>query len=205
MKKFIQSIFRKVYETGHFAYLAKTKKEREANMHQNAIISENCFLGSEARIRNSLADQQKIKIGNGTTLRGYLLLYKHGGEIIIGDDCYIGDDTRIWSAKKIQVGHRVLIAHNVNIHDNNSHPLDAHLRHLDFVHIREKGLQDQVDLREKEIIIEDDVWIGFNSTIFKGVKIGRGAIIGACTVITNDVPANAIVAGNPAKIIRYNN
>ena len=49
------------------------------------------------------------------------------------------------------------------------------------------------------IVIEDDVWIGFNATILKGVKIGKGAIIGASTIITKDVPPYAIMVGSPAR------
>jgi acetyltransferase-like isoleucine patch superfamily enzyme len=51
------------------------------------------------------------------------------------------------------------------------------------------------------IVIEDDVWIGFNATVLKGVTIGRGAIIGASTVVTKDVPPYAIVVGNPQRQI----
>lgn len=53
-----------------------------------------------------------------------------------------------------------------------------------------------------DVIIGNDVWIGIDSTILSGVKIGNGAVVGACSVVTRDVPAYAIVAGNPAKIIR---
>lgn len=53
-----------------------------------------------------------------------------------------------------------------------------------------------------DVIIGNDVWIGVNSTILSGVKIGNGAVIGACAVVTKNVPAYAIVAGNPAKVIR---
>lgn len=54
-----------------------------------------------------------------------------------------------------------------------------------------------------DIIIENDVWIGAKSTIMSGVKIHNGAVIGACSVVTKDVPPYAIVAGNPAKIVKY--
>lgn len=53
-----------------------------------------------------------------------------------------------------------------------------------------------------DIIIEDDVWIGLNATIMGGVKIGKGAIVGACSVVTKDVPPYSIVVGNPAKIVK---
>lgn len=54
-----------------------------------------------------------------------------------------------------------------------------------------------------DIIIGNDVWIGANSTIMSGVKIGDGAIVGATSTVTKDIPPYAIVAGNPAKIIKY--
>jgi len=148
-------------------------------------------------------DKESIKVGDKTILDGQLLTFRHGGSIEIGNCCYIGGNTKIWAAKKIIIGNRVLIAHNVNIHDNISHPLDSTERHIDQMHIMQKGFREENDLREKEIIIGDDVWIGFNATIMKGVTIGRGAIVGACTVVTTDIPDFAVVVGNPARIIKY--
>jgi serine acetyltransferase len=54
-----------------------------------------------------------------------------------------------------------------------------------------------------DIIIENDVWIGATATIMSGVKISNGAVIGAGSVVTKDVPPYAIVAGNPAKVVKY--
>lgn len=59
------------------------------------------------------------------------------------------------------------------------------------------------DISKGDIIIKDDVWIGLNVTILSGVVIGQGAVIGAGSVITKDVPPYSIVAGNPAKVIKY--
>lgn len=154
-------------------------------------------------IFNNQNDKNKIRLGNNTWLRGQIMILKHGGEVIIGEDCFIGENTKIWSSVKIQIGNRVLISHNVNIHDNISHPLDSKERHKDFLHVRFIGLQNEMDISEKEIIIGDDVWIGFNCTILKGVTIGDGAIIGANTLITKDVPAYAVVVGNPPQIIKH--
>jgi len=53
----------------------------------------------------------------------------------------------------------------------------------------------------KPIMIEDDVWIGFNAAILKGVTIGKGAVVGACAVVLHDVPPYTIVGGNPARRI----
>ncbi len=156
----------------------------------------------EATVHYNQEAENKIKIGRDTIIRGELLVFRHGGEIGIGDHCIVGHGSRIWSSKSINIGDRVLIAHNVNIHDNVSHPLDSKERHEDFVHIVKHGLQNNVNLKEQEIVIEDDVWIGFNATIMKGVTIGKGAIIGANTVITKDIPPYAVVVGNPARIIK---
>mgnify|MGYP002673274138 FL=1 len=54
-----------------------------------------------------------------------------------------------------------------------------------------------------DIVVEDDVWIGYNATILGGVKLGKGCIVGASSVVTKDVPPYAIVAGNPARILKY--
>lgn len=55
-----------------------------------------------------------------------------------------------------------------------------------------------------DIIVEEDVWIGANSTIMPGVKIGRGSVVGACSLVSKDVPPYAVVAGSPARIIKKN-
>lgn len=179
------------------------------SINRNIFLKSVCILGSDtivsedATIHNDIGDNTKILIGDNCWVRGDLLLFNHGGEIQIGNHCFIGTDTKIWSAKKITIGNRVLISHNVNIHDNNSHSLDHKLRHEDFIHILASGLQKTNNLREAEINIGDDVWIGFNCIILKGVKIGKCAIIGAGTTIIKDVPDYAVVAGNPARIIKY--
>jgi acetyltransferase-like isoleucine patch superfamily enzyme len=178
-------------------YLAK-EKERYVTLSSSTVIHK------EAVIRNFQLDKSKIVIGRNSHIRGNIQLFKQGGEIIIGDHCYVGEGTYIWSAKRIQIGNRVLIAHNVNIHDNNSHPTESNLRYLDYLRIL--GLQNidenQFNLCSKQVVIKDDAWIGFNSIILKGVTVGNGAIIGAGSVVTKDVPDFAVVAGNPARIIK---
>ena len=166
---------------------------------------EDTNIGNDAMIENATSDKTRIIIGKNSWIRGYLMVYNHGGVIEIGNDSFVGPGSRIWSAKKIKIGNRVLIAHDVNIHDNISHPLNSAKRNLDYLHIVKEGrLQDQNDLREEEIVIGDDVWIGFNATILKGVTVGNGAIIGANAVITRNVPPYAVVVNETEqKIIKY--
>jgi acetyltransferase-like isoleucine patch superfamily enzyme len=139
-------------------------------------------------------------------VRGELLVYAHGGRITIGDFCFVGENSRIWSGQSIIIGNYVLIAHGVNIHDNNSHPVNHELRrkHTEQIILKGHPTHD-LDLKEKPVVIKDDAWIGFNASVMKGVTIGTAAIVGANAVVTEDVPDYAIVVGNPAKIIGYSN
>ncbi len=156
----------------------------------------------ESRVFNNLGDPSKIVIGSNTHIRGTFLVFGHGGEIKLGKYCYLGDNSRIWSAKSIEIGERVLISHDVNIFDSLTHPINHKLRHLQFVEILTKGFPKNIYLNEQSIIINNDVWIGAKSIILKGVTVGEGAIVGAGSVVTKDVPPYTIVAGNPAQIIR---
>ncbi len=201
--KILKRLLGKAYLIGMYEAQKTLEEYRKRELAGKALIGDNTIIDKEAIIQNATSDRSKIGIGKNCFIRGYLLVFNHGGQITIGNDSFVGPDTRIWSAKNIYIGNRVLISHNVNIHDNNSHPLNSKERHEDFVHMLNKGLRYQNDLHEKEIIIEDDVWIGFNSTIFKGVKIGQGAIIGSCTLVKEDIPPNAVYAGTPGRILKY--
>lgn len=169
---------------------------------KNYKCAATAVLYDTARILNSIPDSSAINIGAHTHIRGELMTFGHGGRITVGDYCYVGDNSYIWSAQNIYIGNRVLIAHNVNIFDNMTHPLNASARHNQFKSIITSGNPKVLDLSEQPITIEDDVWIGCMSIILKGVTLGRGAVIGAGSVVTKNVPPYTIVAGNPAKIIR---
>ena len=161
-------------------------------------------LHPSSRIENNQGRKGAILIGANSHVLGQLVVLAHGGSIRIGRSCFIGEHSRIWSADSITIGNRVLISHNVNIHDHNSHSSSALNRHEHFNEIFAHGHPAQLeDVPSARIVIEDDAWIGFNSTILKGVTIGRGAVVGAASVITKDVNAYTIVAGNPARVIGH--
>jgi len=201
IKRLIRGIASYIYRIGEFEAEKKRVQEKKEEYNSRATIDGTTIL-DKAIIFNNQNNRDKIVIGSNCVIKGELLVFKHGGEITIGDYCFIGEGSRIWSSKKIVIGNRVLVSHNVNIHDNISHPLDPQLRHEDIVHIFSKGLQESITIREAEIIIGDDAWIGFNATILKGIKIGKGAIIGAGAIVTKDVPDFAVVVGPSARIIR---
>lgn len=157
-----------------------------------------------ATVSNLSQQPNLITIGKNSVIRGELLIYAHSGRISIGESCYVGDGSRIWSSESVRIGNRVLISHNTNIHDTDSHSINAELRSHHFYAIMSTGhpKENIFDIKASPVVIDDDVWIGFNSTILKGVKIGKGSVIAACSVVTKDVPPNVIVAGNPAKIVK---
>jgi acetyltransferase-like isoleucine patch superfamily enzyme len=157
-----------------------------------------------ANIMNVRKTASRIKIGKATVVGGEVEVMNHGGEIEIGDSCFIGVRTHISSAASIKIGHRVLISYGVNIYDNISHSLSAVERHQHFIDIFTTGHPRVLDnVAAKPIVIEDDVWIGFDSTVLKGVRIGKGAIIGACSMVTHDVEPYAILVGNPARQVGW--
>jgi len=160
-------------------------------------------LGPAARIINIGGNSALIKIGAGTIVDGDLLTFAHGGRITVGQWCYIGEGSRIWSAKCIEIGDRVMISHNVSIFDNLTHPIDPAERHRHFGAIATSGHPQGIDLGERPVCIHDDAWIAAGAILLRGVTVGEAAIVGAGSVVTHDVPPFAVVAGNPARVIRY--
>lgn len=112
-----------------------------------------------------------------------------GNRIEIGDHSGLGIDSRIGA---VRIGKDVIMGPEVMIISIN------HLYSDLAMPMRLQG-----DTPPNPVIIEDDVWIGARAIILPGRKIGKGAIIGAGSVITKDVPPNAIVGGNPAKVLKY--
>ncbi len=115
--------------------------------------------------------------------------------ISIGNDVYIGPYAMFSSLKGIEIGKKVTVGPHVSIMAGNHNFREVGNYMFDVKYKREDD--------DLPVVIEDDTWIGCNVTILKGVKIGRGAIVGAGSVVTKNVPNYAIVAGNPAKIIKY--
>ena len=112
---------------------------------------------------------------------------KINGELQLGKYILISPGTSIRSAQKIVIGDSTMIASDVTITDSDWH--DIYDR-TDYV------------ASPKEVIIQENVWIGEKSLILKGSKIGKNSIIGAGSVVSGEVPANVIFAGNPAKQIK---
>jgi len=154
-----------------------------------------------------------VRIGKNSIIESKFTFESDEGEIIIGDNSFVGNSNLV-SRNKIEIGNNVLISWGCWIFDNNSHSLDWQERANDFnlvypAYIKGRGRASNVfhnknweNVKSAPIKICDKAWIGFNSIILKGVTIGEGAVVGAGTVVTNDVPAWCVVAGNPARVVK---
>ncbi|WP_299099020.1 CatB-related O-acetyltransferase [uncultured Winogradskyella sp.] len=123
-----------------------------------------------------------IEIGRYTSLNGPNTdVVAHGGKVIIGQFCSI--------------------ARNVSMQVSN-HAMARATTYPIFKNIFNEEINDDF-ISKGDIVIGNDVWIGAHSLILSGVKINDGAVIAANSVVTVDIPAYAIVAGSPAKVIKY--
>lgn len=112
--------------------------------------------------------------------------------IEIGNDVFIGKNAYISIYASLKIGNGVMIGPNVTIIGGDH---NFSVKGKKMFQVKSGGIN-------LPIIIEDDVWIGTNVIILKGITIGEGSVIGAGSVVTKDVPSYTIVAGNPAKKIR---
>lgn len=131
-----------------------------------------------------------IRIGDETEILDGAMLLTYGGHISIGARCSINAYTVIYGHGNTTIGNDVLIAGHCMIIPN-QHNFTSR-----DIPIRMQGNT------SKGITIEDDVWIGHGCSILDGVRIGRGAVIGAGSVVTKDVAEYSVVGGVPATLIR---
>ncbi len=126
------------------------------------------------------------------------VIYSGEENISIGDDCNIGVNCIMYATKaKLTLGRCVLVSPNVTF-ITGEHRTDIIGEYIRFV-----GDEQKLPKHDKDITIEDDVWIGSNVTILKGVTIGRGSIIHAGAVITKRVPPYTIYINENLKVARF--
>lgn len=133
----------------------------------------------------------EITLGARCEIHSYARLMTYGGSITIGDDCSVNPYSILYGHGGLEIGSMVRIAAHVVII-----PASHEIERIDLP-IMQQGII------SKKTIIKDNVWIGSGAKILGGVTINKGAVVGANAVVTRDVPENAIVAGVPAKIIRF--
>jgi acetyltransferase-like isoleucine patch superfamily enzyme len=142
-----------------------------------------------------------LRVGSYTTIWRASLAADEEAVIEIGDYCYIANASLVCS-ERIQIGSHVLVAGGVTIADSDFHPLAPAARLADTVALSPVGdRRRRPHVETRPVIIEDDVWIGYNATILKGVRVGAGAHVRPGAVVVRDVPPGVEVAGNPAQVL----
>jgi len=187
-------------EIGH-----KTKRDTEGNdfsFHSNLVKKfinmKNTEIGNNSIIRSQSIIYDSVRIGSNFRSGHRSLIREHstigddcvvGSNAIVGGYCKIGDKSKIETSaficQSVEIGRGVFIGPYTSFYDNKR------------IILGEGGL--------KGAIVEDYVRIGGGSKILPKVRIGKGALIGAGSVVTKDVPEKAVVCGNPAKIRYYQN
>jgi acetyltransferase-like isoleucine patch superfamily enzyme len=134
-----------------------------------------------------------------------------GCSFAIGENghCTIGDFTLlngalIMAEERIQIGSHCLVSWNVGIADSDFHPLEPAQRLIDAQALAPyfKDRPARPNLKTAPVTIGDNVWIGMNAVILKGVTIGENSVVAAGSVVTKSVEPNTVVAGNPAIVVK---
>jgi len=112
----------------------------------------------------------------------------YGQNTYLGDHVFLNSLCTILDNNEVRIGNHVMLGPVVQIYTA-AHPLEAGARN--------RGWE-----VAKPVVIEDGAWLGGGAILLPGVRVGRNAVVGAGAVVTRDVPANAVVAGNPARVIQ---
>lgn len=163
-----------------------------ATSRQTLQLGEGVFIDPSSCIQPSTRGSV-IRIGAHSQIYNFVTIKAVGGsgDIVMGEHCYINPTCVIYSGNGVTMGDYVLLAAGVMLMPTNHEfsRRDIPIRHQGFAPSRDG------------IIIENDVWIGANSVVLDGARIGKGAIIGAGSVVRGTIPAYEIWAGVPARKI----
>ena len=156
-------------------------------MNSYNCISDDVKLGANVRL-SKFINLYGCEIGDETKIGAFVEIQKNA---IVGKSCKISSHTFI--CEGVLIEDNVFIGHGV-MFINDSYPRATTLG---------GNLQTEADWKVEHTVIKKGASIGSGTTILSNTNIGENAIVGAGSVVTKDVPANAIVVGNPAKILRY--
>lgn len=192
----------------------KTYLERKKAIKRNAqymhvapstiLLQSNCL-----DMRLTPADRKYVTIGERGLIKAVFTFETEKGEVHIGDNTHIGGAHFICRSG-ITVGNDVTMAWGITLYDHDSHSTNWKFRqhdneqcYADYMTSGNNILhKDWSHVKTAPIVIEDKVWIGMDVLVLKGVTIGEGAVVAAKSVVTKDVPAWTLVAGNPAKVVK---
>ena len=150
------------------------------------------------RIKQVTGNQ--LSVGEDSIIHADISFEESGGKIQIGSRTFVGRSDLV-CYRSLTIGDDVIMSWGITVVDHDSHSIEWDKRRND---VRDwgKGKKDWQHIAHAPVVIGNKAWIGFNVSILKGVTIGEGAVIGACSVVTRDIPPYAMAVGNPAGVIR---
>lgn len=163
-------------------------------------------------VRLAIENRTYVKIGSNSHISGTYVFERGIGSITIGDKSSIGSGCKFICSQDqgIHIGSNVMLSWDCTLMDTNAHSLDPEVRANDAYDWkagvdagRIGAYKDWSQVKSDPIYIEDNVWIGFECAILKGVRIGRGSVIGARSMVTRDVAPFCVYAGSPARFVSY--
>ena len=177
-------LFKRCGRNVNFGANVVLRNPNKIELGDNVIIDDNCLLDAKGRQNNG------ITIGDGVFIGRNSILSCKNGDIILHKNVNIGFNCEIFSGSRVEVGEGVLMAAYGYLIGGDHDADDA------AISVTQQGSTSH------GIVIEEGSWLGAAALVRDGVKVGSHAIIGAGAVVTRDIPAYAVAAGVPARILR---
>jgi acetyltransferase-like isoleucine patch superfamily enzyme len=174
-------------------------------------IPENVEFGEGFYCESAQVFKKLISKKPGAVVIGNHVSVYAGCSFAVGENgkCAVGDFTLlngalIMAEERIDIGSHCLVSWNVGIADSDFHPLEPAQRMIDAQALAPffKNRPPRPRLKTAPVKIGDNVWIGMGAVILKGVTIGDNSVVAAGAIVSKSIPANTIVAGNPAEVVK---
>jgi acetyltransferase-like isoleucine patch superfamily enzyme len=183
-------IFPEFIEIGHQVRIG-SNVIIDARSSCNILIGDQGILDESVHLKGCFGDgriclKDQVRLNDGVYIRP-----EKDGDIEIGERTYLGPYTCLAGPGPVKIGSDCLISSHVNIYSN-SHSFRDPTQKIN-----------EQELTYKGIVIEDDCWLGASVTVLDGVTIGKGSVIGANAVVTQDIPPYSVAVGVPAKVISH--
>ena len=179
-------------ETGNWDY---------SELPSNVRLGKGCWLERKDSFGRFRSEQNPgLILGDGVRIYTWTTFnVEPSGVVEVGGDSILVGAVFMCD-ERITVGKRVIISYNATIADSDFHPINPDLRKQDAIANSPYGDRSQrPGVVSRQVVIEDDVWIGIGAIILKGVRIGKGARVGTGSVVATDISPGAYVVGNPAR------
>lgn len=184
------------------------RAEAQAAVHLSIAPSSRILVSDYLDFRVKAERRTYVTIGERSLVNARFTFETERGKVTVGNNTHLGG-VHFICRSQISVGNDVTMAWGITIYDHDSHSLfwdhrcnDNEQCYSDYFNHGGNNTvnKDWSHVASSPITIEDKVWIGFNVIVLKGVTIGEGAVVGAGSVVTKDIPPFTLAAGNPATV-----